>query len=70
MSPYVRTSFDLQVDTMLPFNQLIIIKWSIYVCVSPGQSPFLLHSLRGIDPPSVPAPPDFIKLAAVNYSTL
>lgn len=31
MSQCVRTNFDLQVDNMLPFHQLIVIKWSVYV---------------------------------------
>lgn len=70
MSRRVRTNFDLQVDNMLPFHQLIVIKWSLCVCSPPGQSHLVPNSYWGIDPPAVPASPDFIRLAAVNYSTL
>lgn len=69
MSQRVRANFDLQVDNMLPFHQLIVIKCSLYAS-PPGQSHLSLPSPCAIDPAGVPASSDFIRLAAVNYSTV
>lgn len=38
MSQHVRANFDLQVDNMLPFHQLIVIKCSLYAPPPPRQS--------------------------------